>query len=198
MIQLGYFIDPWIFSTCDFHTLIYTTIVTSWKYRNNTPCTRSVILVQFSHNHMCKKMSEYPSHSFTYSIYFHLPPPPRWYILSTNFWNMIQLITIFKILHKHYLQCKEIPKAVTEITFWHKVNFSLQNRCVFNDNIITIVWKFKKYVIQTSISHFWTSTRVRTPNLSTWSFIIILLRMLPQKQREGYNFFSNSSIQRMQ
>ena len=125
MIQLGYFIDPWICSTCDFHTLRYTTIVTSWKYRNryssNTPCTRNVILDQFSHNLYVQKMFEYPSHSFTYSpIYFH-PPPPRLYILSTNFWNMIKLIIIFLILHKHYLHCNEIPKADTKITFWHKV-----------------------------------------------------------------------------
>ena len=81
ILQLGYFIDPCICSTCDFHTLRYTTIVTSWKYRNryssNTPCTRNVILVQCSHNLYVQKMSEYPSHSFTYSpIYFHLPPPP--------------------------------------------------------------------------------------------------------------------------
>ena len=28
--------------------------------------------------YMCKKTSEYPSHSLTYSpIYFHLPPPPH-------------------------------------------------------------------------------------------------------------------------
>ena len=30
----------------------------------------------------------------------------------------------------------------------------------------------------------------------TWSYIIIFLGMLPQKTREGYNFF-NSSSQRM-
>ena len=84
MIQLSYFIDPWICSTCDFHTLRYTTIVTSWKYGNrystNTPCTRKVILVQFSHNLYVPKVSEYPSHSFTYSAIY--PPPPMIYIIN--------------------------------------------------------------------------------------------------------------------
>ena len=39
---------------------------------------------------------------------------------------------------------QEIPKAVTKITFWRKVNFGLQNKCVFLWQYITIVWKFKK------------------------------------------------------
>ena len=81
----------------------------------------------------CTKLSEYSNHSFTYSPIYSQPP---WYILLTNFWNIIQLLTIFQIIQKHYLQCKEMPKAVTKITFRHKVNFSLQNKTVFfNDNI---------------------------------------------------------------
>ena len=34
--------------------------------------------------YMCKKVSEYPSHSFTYlPIYIHPPPPPVIYIINT-------------------------------------------------------------------------------------------------------------------
>ena len=90
--------------------------------------------------YMCKKMFEYPSHSFTYSpIYFNFPPPPPMIYIINEFlkYDSKHVIIFFKILHKHYLQCKEITKAVTIITLWHKVNFSLQNK------YITIVWKFK-------------------------------------------------------
>ena len=67
-----------------------TQIVTPSKNRNrysyNTPYTREIILVQFSHNLYVQKSVRIPQ-SLIYPLPIFTPPLPLWYILSTHFWN---------------------------------------------------------------------------------------------------------------
>ena len=74
---------------CDFHTLRHV------RYKNVSPLENAEIGTALIHHvyvksswsslviiHMCKTVSEYPSHSFTYlPIYFH-PLPPMIYIIN--------------------------------------------------------------------------------------------------------------------
>ena len=78
--------------------------------------------------YMCKKVSNTSVIRSLIHPFIFTPPPPTMIYIINEFLKYYSIdYHFFKILHTHYLQCKEIPKAVTKITFWHKVNFSLQN-----------------------------------------------------------------------